>query len=228
MFCRVHFVFSFQLFFSSTDTFRLQRWSPQGDMLKSLASKLQVLENCPVLGSRAAVFLESLKFCRSFFVEKLVFFEIFWFCFFENTWKKIFEDIIFLFFGEHLHVFPCPRKGLSSKGLSLASDIFCVVGLEPCALNSTSVPFPFKPNVERLSPLSHISFYINFIQSTPGNTTDGAWCVACKCRLSSRVVEQFECANTLNYNLFRILIPSSKRTPILSLLYWFLPPSGLS
>ena len=74
MLCRVHFVFSFQLFFSSTDAFCLQRWSPRGHILKSLASKLQVLENCPILGSRTAVFLESLKFCRLFFVEKLVFF----------------------------------------------------------------------------------------------------------------------------------------------------------
>ena len=203
MFCRVHFVSSFQLFFSSTDTFRLQRWSPRGHILKSLASQLQVLKNCPVLGSRTAVFLESLKFCRSFFVEKLVFLEMFWFCFFKNTWKKNFWRHYF-FFGEHLRLCPCPRKDLSSKGLSLASDIFCVFGLEPCALNSTSVSCPFKPNVERLSPLSHFSFYINFIQSTPGNTTDGAWCVACRCRLSSRIVEQFECANTLNYNLFRI------------------------
>ena len=77
MFCRVHFVFSIQLFFSSTDAFRSQRWSPQGHILKSLASKLQVLKNCPVLGSKTAVFLESLTFCRSFFVEKLVFLEIF-------------------------------------------------------------------------------------------------------------------------------------------------------
>ena len=116
MFCRVHFVFSFQLFFSSTDTFRLQRWSPRGHILESLASKLQVLENCPVLGSRTAVFLESLKFCRSLFVEKLVFLEIFLFCFFENNSKKK--------IGEHLRLCPCPRKGLSSKRLSLASDIF--------------------------------------------------------------------------------------------------------
>ena len=77
MFCRVHFDFSFQLFFSSTHTFRLQRWCPRGHILKSLASKLQVLENCSVLGSRTAVFLESLKFCKSFFVKKLVFLEIF-------------------------------------------------------------------------------------------------------------------------------------------------------
>ena len=125
MFCRVHFVFNFQLFFSFTDTFRLQRWSPRGHILKSLASKLQVLENCLVLGSRTAVFLESLKLCRSFFVEKLVFFWIFFdFVFLRTPEKKFFKDIIFLFFGEHLRLCPCPRKGLSSKGLSLASDIF--------------------------------------------------------------------------------------------------------
>ena len=54
-----------------------QRWSPRGRpwprgyILKSLASKvkslalaskLQVLENCPVLGSRTALFFEQLKF----------------------------------------------------------------------------------------------------------------------------------------------------------------------
>ena len=126
MFCRVRFIFSFQLFFSSIDTFRLQRWSPRGHILKSLASKLQVLENCPVLGSRTPIFLESLKFYRSFFVEKLVFLEIFWFCFFENTWKKKLKTLLLLllFFGEDLRLCPCPRNGLSSKRLSLASDIF--------------------------------------------------------------------------------------------------------
>ena len=56
-----------------------QRWSPQGHILKSLAlaSRPQVLENCPVLGSRTAVFFELLKFCgvlekffgKRFFVE---------------------------------------------------------------------------------------------------------------------------------------------------------------
>ena len=45
-----------------------QRWSPRGrprgHILKSLAlaSKLQVLENCPVLGSMTALFFELLKF----------------------------------------------------------------------------------------------------------------------------------------------------------------------
>ena len=52
-----------------------QRWSPRGrpwprgrprgHIFKSLAlaSKPQVLENCPVLGSRTALFFEPLKFC---------------------------------------------------------------------------------------------------------------------------------------------------------------------
>ena len=50
-----------------------QRWSPQGrswprgQILKSLAlalaSRPQVLENWPVLGSRTALFFELLKFC---------------------------------------------------------------------------------------------------------------------------------------------------------------------
>ena len=62
---QVYFVFSFQLFFSSTVIFRLQRWSPRGHILKSLASKPQVFQNCSVLGSRTAIFFESLKFCRS-------------------------------------------------------------------------------------------------------------------------------------------------------------------
>ena len=34
-----------------------QRWSPRGHILKSLASKPQVLKNCPVLGWRTALFL---------------------------------------------------------------------------------------------------------------------------------------------------------------------------
>ena len=62
-----------------------QRWSPRerlgsrGQILKflALASKPQVLENWPVLGSRTALFFELLKFCeapekffgRRFFLE---------------------------------------------------------------------------------------------------------------------------------------------------------------
>ena len=45
-------------------SYAYQRWSPRGHILKSLAlaSKPQVLENCPVLGSRTALFL----ICRNF------------------------------------------------------------------------------------------------------------------------------------------------------------------
>ena len=38
-------------------------WSPWPWSLKSLASKPEVLKNCPVLGSRTALFFEPLKFC---------------------------------------------------------------------------------------------------------------------------------------------------------------------
>ena len=66
-----------------------QRWSPRGNILKSLAlaSKVkslalalrpQVLENWPALGSRTAVFFELLKFCGALekFFEKRFFVEI--------------------------------------------------------------------------------------------------------------------------------------------------------
>ena len=36
------------------------------------------------------------------------------------------------------HSCPWPRECLSSERLSLASDFFCVLGLEPCVLDSTS------------------------------------------------------------------------------------------
>ena len=44
---------------------KYQRWSPRGHILKSLAlaSRPQVLENWPVLGSRTARFFGMLKFC---------------------------------------------------------------------------------------------------------------------------------------------------------------------
>ena len=81
-------------FFCLINCYSYQRWSPrgrpwpQGHILKflalaskvkslALASRPQVLENWPVLGSRTAVFFELLKFCVSlekffgkrFFVE---------------------------------------------------------------------------------------------------------------------------------------------------------------
>ena len=61
-----------------------QRWSPRGHILKSLAlaSKPQVLVNCPVLGSRTALFFEWLKFCTS--AEKCFSRPFFW----RSTEKK--------------------------------------------------------------------------------------------------------------------------------------------
>ena len=122
---------------------------PRGHILKSLAlaSRPQVLENWPVLGSRTARFFGTLKFCGA--LEKF-----FWKTFFSGDRLKNFCEELFFFFGEHLrfvslvlglgleHSCPWPRECLSSERLSLAlaSDFFCVLGLglEPCVLDSTS------------------------------------------------------------------------------------------
>ena len=71
-----------------------QRWSPRGrpwprgHILKSLAlaSRSQVLENWPFLGSKTALFFERLKFCRALekFFGKRFFVEIDFF-FLEST-----------------------------------------------------------------------------------------------------------------------------------------------
>ena len=74
-----------------------QRWSPRGQILKSLAlaskvkslalaSRPQVLENWPVLGSRTALFFGKLKFC---FLESV----ILW-----RSLEKIFVKTFFFFF----------------------------------------------------------------------------------------------------------------------------------
>ena len=70
----------------------------------------------------------SRKICEDLFLvflnwrsPKKIFFNTFF------AWKKHFED---LFYGEHLR--------LSSWSLALASDFFCVLGLEPWVLDSTS------------------------------------------------------------------------------------------
>ena len=81
-----------------------QRWSPRGHILKSLAlaskvkslalaSRPQVLENWPVLGSRTALFFELLKFCEAlekFFGKR----------FFVEIARKIFVKTSFFFFLE--------------------------------------------------------------------------------------------------------------------------------
>ena len=116
-------------------------WSPRGHILKSLASKVkslalasrsQVLENWPVLGSRTALFFELLKFCEA--LKKFL-----WRPFF--FWRAL--ALVSLVLGLGLeHSCPWPRERLSSERLSLAlaSDFFCVLGLglEPCVLDSTS------------------------------------------------------------------------------------------
>ena len=127
-----------------------QRWSPRGrpwprgrprgQILKTLAlaskvkslalaSRPQVLENWPVLGSRTALFFGKLKFCGA--VEKF-------FNFLESvfSWRSLekflWRPFFFFFFGEHLrfvslvlglgleHSCPWPRECLSSERLSLA------------------------------------------------------------------------------------------------------------
>ena len=86
-----------------------QWWSPRGRLwprgrarghsFKSLASKPQVLENCPVLGSRTALFYEWLKFCR--LAEKCFSRPFFW----RSTEKKFLR---FFFLGKHLQLCPWP------------------------------------------------------------------------------------------------------------------------
>ena len=153
-----------------------QRWSPQGrrwprgQILKSLAlaskvkslalaSRPQVLENWPVLGSRTALLFELLKFCGAFekFFGKRFFVEIAWkiivktfFFFFLRSpekflWRPFFFwralALVSLVLGLGLEPScPWPRECLSSERLSLAlaSDFFCVLGLKPCILDSTS------------------------------------------------------------------------------------------
>ena len=58
----------------------------------------------------------------------------------EIAWKNIFEDLFFLENACACVLGPWPREVLSSETLSLAlaSDFFCVLGLEPCVLDSTS------------------------------------------------------------------------------------------
>ena len=123
-----------------------QRWSPRGrpwprgrprgQILKSLAlalaSRPQVLENWPVLGSRTARFFGMLKFCGALekFFGKRFLVKTAWKIFVKTFFWKIFVKTFF--FGEHLrfvslvlglgleHSCPWPRECLSSERLSLA------------------------------------------------------------------------------------------------------------
>ena len=128
----------------------------------ALASRPQVLKNWPVLGSRIALFFELLKFCRSLEKNFRRNFLL------ENAWKKILKTLVFWggdrlkkifedFFSLEntcawvLGLWPWPRAFLSLASgesvlgravLGLGLGFFCVLGLglglEPCALDSTS------------------------------------------------------------------------------------------
>ena len=109
-----------------------QRWSPRGrpwprgHILKSLAlaSRPQVLENWPVLGSRTALFFELLKFCEAlekffgkrFFVEiaRKIFVKTF---FFRRSPKKFLWRPFFFYLESTcacvLGPWPWPRAFLS-------------------------------------------------------------------------------------------------------------------
>ena len=119
----------------------------------TLSSKPQVLENCSVLGSRTALFFELLKFCRlpeknfkrCLLLEnaRKTFLKPF---FIWRSPEKKFEDLFFLrtlalvslFLGLGLeHFCPWPRLGLSSEGLSLASDLFVSLALVSSLVSST-------------------------------------------------------------------------------------------
>ena len=101
----------------------------RGHILKSLALKPQVLENCPVLDSRTALVFEQLKFCwKTPETMRKICKDLFLLSSsrdrlkknFENLFrlKNIFED---LFFGEHLRLCPC---SLASRGSVLGLGIF--------------------------------------------------------------------------------------------------------
>ena len=128
---------------------------PRGQILKSLAlaSRPQVLENWPVLGSRTALFFWIVKilwsawkiFWKTFFVEIAWknFVKTFFF-FFGDRLKNFCEDLFF--FGKHLRLcwpraflFLAWRVSVLGKAvLGLGLGFFCVLGLEPCVLDSTS------------------------------------------------------------------------------------------
>ena len=85
---------------------------------------------------------------------------------FGDRLKNIFEDLIF----ENTcawalgpwpwpqHFFPWPRKVLSSEGLPLALDFFCVLGLEPCVLDSSSDNYHKQRFCENLCMFSDACF----------------------------------------------------------------------
>ena len=79
------------------------------------------------------------------------------------------------------HSCPWPRECLSSERLSLASDFFCVLGLEPCVLDSTSDwnhntnEIELKDNSERLNETfretkSNLESCVSVVSKEPSET----------------------------------------------------------
>ena len=118
------------------------RFWPRGHILKflaskvkflALASKLQIFENCPDLVSRTALFFEPLKFCwKTPETLRKIWENLYCFPQLEMAWKR-FKTF---FFRKHLRLSPWSREGLSSEGLSLASDFF--VSLASSLVSSTA------------------------------------------------------------------------------------------
>ena len=131
-----------------------QRWSPRGHILRSLAlaSKVQFLAPsprklaCPRLEDSTIFWIVKIlwsawkMFRKTFFCgDRLKNFSEDLFFFWDRL--KIFCDL----FGEHLRLCPWPwaflslasRVSVLGKGV-LGLGFFCVLGLEPCVLDSTS------------------------------------------------------------------------------------------
>ena len=97
----------------------------RGGVLESLASNPQILENCPVHGSRTALFFEWLKFCRS--AEKCFSRPFFWISIEKRFLKTFFlrKTLAFvsLILGLGLeHSCPWPRIFFVSLASSLVSS----------------------------------------------------------------------------------------------------------
>ena len=111
-----------------------QRWSPWGQILKSLAlaSRPQVLENWPVLGSRTVLFFEVLKFCGALekTFGKRFFVEIAW-KIFVKTFFFFLESSCACVLGLGLGFFLCPWPRALCPRLHL-----CLEGLKPAELRS--------------------------------------------------------------------------------------------
>ena len=128
------------------DTF----WSPWPRSLKSLAlaSRPQVLENWPVLGSRTAVFFELLKFCGALekFFGKRFFVEIAWKLFVKTFfffWRAL--ALVSLVLGLGLeHSCPWPRECLFSERLSSWPWIFLVSLALASSLVSSTPPLIYR------------------------------------------------------------------------------------